>query len=144
LYRPFLMKEVRSADGIVITQQTPTVNHALNLDTAIISALHKSLEEVMAAGGTGGRANVPGIRVGGKTGSAENPHGEKTHALFMGCAPIESPVIAISAVLENAGHGGSVAAPVAGAVLRYYFANDPEGKRIREQSAEQAKTEQAH
>ena len=48
----------------------------------------------------------------------------------MACAPVDSPVIAISAVLENAGHGGSVAAPVAGSVLRYYFANDPEGKSI--------------
>jgi penicillin-binding protein 2 len=68
--------------------------------------------------------------VGGKTGSAENPHSDKTHALFMACAPFNNPVIAISTVLENAGHGGSIAAPVAGSVLRYYFANEPEGKSI--------------
>jgi cell division protein FtsI/penicillin-binding protein 2 len=97
-----------------------------------VQTLHKSLVEVMAAGGTGGRAAVPGVLVGGKTGSAENPQGEKTHALFMACAPIDTPAIAISAVLENAGHGGSVAAPVAGAVLRYYFLHDAEGKQIAE------------
>jgi penicillin-binding protein 2 len=130
VYRPFLMKEVRSADGIVIAQQNPSVSKKLSLDSLTIAVLHKSLFEVMEAGGTGGRATVPGVPVGGKTGSAENPQSKKTHALFMGCAPVDHPVIAVSAVLENAGHGGSVAAPVAGAVLRYYFANDPEGKNI--------------
>jgi penicillin-binding protein 2 len=130
VFRPFLMKEVRSADGIVIAQQNPMVSKNLRMDSLTIAVLHKSMFEVMAAGGTGGRANVPGVPVGGKTGSAENPQSKKTHALFMACAPVDSPVIAISAVLENAGHGGSVAAPVAGSVLRYYFANDPEGKSI--------------
>jgi penicillin-binding protein 2 len=130
IFRPYLMKEVRSADGVVIAQQTPTATKQLQMDSSIVAVLHKSLFEVMAAGGTGGRANVPGVPVGGKTGSAENPQSKKTHALFIACAPVDHPVIAISAVLENAGHGGSVAAPVAGSVLRYYFANDPEGKSI--------------
>lgn len=130
VYRPFLMKEVRSADGIVIAQQSPVISRNLQMDSLTIATLHRSLFEVMEAGGTGGRANVPGVPVGGKTGSAENPQSKKTHALFMGCAPVDNPVIAVSAVLENAGHGGSIAAPVAGSVLRYYFANDPEGKKI--------------
>jgi L-serine deaminase len=38
-------------------------------------------------------------------------------------------------VAENAGHGGTIAAPIAGAVLRYYFANNPEGKKITERFA---------
>lgn len=138
VYRPFLMKEVRNNEGMVIAQQNPTVSKTLGLDSTIIATLHKSLVEVMAAGGTGGRASVPNVPVGGKTGSAQNPQGEKTHALFMGCAPIENPVIAISTVAENAGHGGSVAAPIAGAVLRYYFSHDPEGKRIADSCAQTA------
>jgi cell division protein FtsI/penicillin-binding protein 2 len=76
--------------------------------------------------------------VGGKTGSAENPQGEKTHALFAGCAPVDSPTIAIAVVAENAGHGGTIAAPIAGAVLRYYFANNPEGKKIVQDIASNA------
>ncbi len=130
VFRPYLMKEVRSMDGMVIAQQSPTIFKKLSLDSSIIATLHKALYEVMTAGGTGGRANVPGVKVGGKTGSAETVRGDRTHALFMGCAPIDDPVIAVSAVLENAGHGGSVAAPVAGAVMRYFFANIPEGKQI--------------
>jgi penicillin-binding protein 2 len=130
VFRPYLMKEVRSVDGIVLAQQNPTAYKKLMLDSLSVATLQKSLFEVMEAGGTGGRAHVPGVPVGGKTGSAENPHSDKTHALFMACAPFNNPVIAISTVLENAGHGGSIAAPVAGSVLRYYFANEPEGKSI--------------
>jgi penicillin-binding protein 2 len=138
VYRPYLMKEVRNNDGIVIAQQNPVVNKTLSLDSTQVATLHTSLFEVMAAGGTGGRASVPNIPVGGKTGSAENPQGEKTHALFMACAPVDSPVIAISTVMENAGHGGSVAAPVAGAVLRYYFSHNAEGKEISDMFAQRA------
>ncbi|HUI91677.1 MAG TPA: penicillin-binding protein 2 [Chitinivibrionales bacterium] len=140
VYRPFLMKEVRSSDGTVIAQQNPVVSRTLSLDSTVVAALHKSLIEVMAAGGTGGRAAVPNVPVGGKTGSAENP-GQKTHALFMACAPVDSPVIAIATVAENAGHGGSVAAPIAGAVLRYFFANDREGKKISDAYAQAARDE---
>jgi len=70
--------------------------------------------------GTGHQASLPGIRVGGKTGSAENPHG-LPHALFTCVAPLYSPEIAIGVVIENGNHGGSVAAPIAGKVLRRYF-----------------------
>jgi penicillin-binding protein 2 len=137
VYQPFLMKEVRSSDGMVIAQQNPIVSRTLTLDSSVVATLRKSLIEVMAAGGTGGRASVPNVPVGGKTGSAENPGG-KTHALFMACAPVDSPVIAIAAVAENAGHGGSIAAPIAGAVLRYFFSHDPEGKKISEAYAQAA------
>jgi L-serine deaminase len=45
-------------------------------------------------------------------------------------------MIAVSVVAENAGHGGSVAAPVAGAVMRYYFAHNPEGMKVAQGYAE--------
>jgi cell division protein FtsI/penicillin-binding protein 2 len=71
--------------------------------------------------GTGRAARLPGIRVGGKTGSAENPHGEKTHALFVAAAPMDNPEIAIGVIVENAGHGGAVAGPIAGRILKAWF-----------------------
>lgn len=70
--------------------------------------------------GTGRRAAVKGVAVGGKTGTAQNPHGED-HAIFVGFAPFDDPDIAIVVYLENAGHGGQYAAPLAGSVLRYCF-----------------------
>ena len=82
---------------------------------------------MISPNGTAGRARVPGVRVGGKTGSAENPQGDKTHALFICAAPLDNPTIAVAVVLENAGHGGSFAAPIAGALLRRFFGHEPHG-----------------
>ena len=77
--------------------------------------------------GTGTAARIPGIKVCGKTGTAENEmttyDENKTHALFVGFAPYDNPEIAISVILENAGFGGSVAGPIAREVIKTYFAN---------------------
>jgi penicillin-binding protein 2 len=75
---------------------------------------------VQGDNGSGRLAAVPGVTVGGKTGTAQNPHGDD-HSIFIGFAPWESPRVAIAVYLENAGHGGQRAAPLAGAVLNYCF-----------------------
>jgi penicillin-binding protein 2 len=85
-------------------------------------AVHQGLELVVSAG-TGTAARVPGLRVGGKTGTAQNPHG-KDHALFICYAPVEDPSIVLAFVIENSGHGGSIAAPRAGQVLSRLFLPD--------------------
>jgi len=91
-------------------------------EPAVWAAVHQGLEEVVEAG-TATLARVPNLRVGGKTGTAQNPHG-KDHALFVCYAPAEDPVIGLAFVIENSGHGGSVAAPMAGHVLRRLFLPD--------------------
>jgi penicillin-binding protein 2 len=73
--------------------------------------------------GTGRAARLKTVEVAGKTGTAQNPHGED-HAWFMAFAPATSPEVAIAVIMENAGHGGSEAAPVAGAFLSAYFHED--------------------
>jgi penicillin-binding protein 2 len=75
---------------------------------------------VNGASGTGAAARVPGISIAGKTGTAQNPHG-KDHAWFIGFAPFENPQIAVCVLLENAGFGGSQAAPLAGKVIERYL-----------------------
>lgn len=79
--------------------------------------------------GTGTRARLEAIDVAGKTGTAQNPHGED-HAWFVCFAPARAPEVALVILLENAGHGGAVAAPVAARWLAAYFASPtrkPEG-----------------
>jgi peptidoglycan glycosyltransferase len=66
--------------------------------------------------GTAQAASVRGMQVAGKTGSAQNPQGQ-THAWFIGFAPAEQPRLAIAVMLENAGGGGAVAAPLARSLL---------------------------
>ncbi len=69
--------------------------------------------------GTGTLARVPGVTVAGKTGTAQNPHGQD-HAWFICFAPVEQPKIAITVLVENAGFGGSVSAPIARELINYY------------------------
>ena len=71
-------------------------------------------------GGTGWRGSVYNIKVAGKTGTAQNPHGDD-HAWFIAFAPFENPVIAISVIVENAGGGGAVAAPIASLCMEKFF-----------------------
>jgi penicillin-binding protein 2 len=71
-------------------------------------------------GGTGWRAGIPGVEVAGKTGTAQNPHGDD-HAWFIGFAPYDNPTIAIAVVIENGGSGGGNAAPIAGKVMEMYL-----------------------
>jgi penicillin-binding protein 2 len=81
--------------------------------------IRKAMREVVD-GGTGWLAGVYGIEVAGKTGTAQNPHGED-HAWFIGFAPYENPVVAIAVIVENGGGGGAVAAPLANLILEKYF-----------------------
>jgi penicillin-binding protein 2 len=71
-------------------------------------------------GGTARMAFVPDIRVCGKTGTAENPHG-KDHSIFFGFAPRENPKIAVAVYVENAGFGGTFAAPIASLVMEKWI-----------------------
>jgi penicillin-binding protein 2 len=75
---------------------------------------------VNVPGGTGGMAKVQGVVVAGKTGTADNPHG-KAHSWFIGFAPFDHPKIAICVLVENAGFGGTVAAPIAGMCIEQYI-----------------------
>ncbi|NTV05022.1 MAG: penicillin-binding protein 2 [Chlorobiaceae bacterium] len=69
--------------------------------------------------GTGTLAQVQGVTVAGKTGTAQNPHG-KDHAWFIAFAPVENPKIAMAVLVENAGFGGAISAPIARELIKYY------------------------
>jgi penicillin-binding protein 2 len=77
---------------------------------------HGMYQVVHGSHATGRAAAVPGITAAGKTGTAENPHGE-THAWFIGYAPFEDPQIAWCVFVENGGGGGAVAAPIARGII---------------------------
>ncbi len=130
LYTPHLMRSIIDDQGNTLEEYKPKALNAIDISQKTHDIVIEALEQVISAPhGTGGWARVKGVRVGGKTGSAENPHGEKTHAWFAAVAPLEKPTIAIAVLVENAGHGGSVAAPIAGKVLRAYFKNRDEKQK---------------
>lgn len=73
--------------------------------------------------GTAKKAYTPGLTICGKTGTAQNPHGDD-HSLFIGFAPRHNPQIVIAVVVENAGKGGEYAAPIGSLVLEKYVKGD--------------------
>ena len=94
----------------------------LSMSETTLAVLQKGMRGVVEdEEGTAKAARVPGYEVAGKTGTSQNPHGDD-HAWFVCYAPYDEPEIAVCVLLENAGHGGAVAAPIAGQILRYYFA----------------------
>ena len=74
--------------------------------------------------GTGTAAQIPGVQVAGKTGTAETTNGEKPHAWFIAFAPADHPKYAVAVLVEHGGDsaaevtGGRVAAPIAKAILQ--------------------------
>ena len=71
-------------------------------------------------GGTCRLANLPGLEVCGKTGTAQNPHG-KDHSAFMGFAPLSNPRIAVAVYVENAGFGATYGVPIGSLIIEKYL-----------------------
>ena len=90
------------------------------IDPSILKVVKDGLEFCVEKG-TGAAAMIEGIKVAGKTGSAEVHSTAKTHGWFAAYAPIDKPEIVIVVLAERAGHGGSIAAPIAKKVLEAYF-----------------------
>lgn len=99
-----------------------------------VDFVRNALWGVVNGGGTGGQAKVVGADVGGKTGTAQVAQVKgkmiksedlaydiRDHAWFAGFAPTQAPEIAVVAMIEHGGHGGSAAAPVVRAVVQEYF-----------------------
>ena len=131
LYQPMLVKRVINPLTGEITQFTPTLRNRLPIPPSIFKTIREySSDVVNAERGTGKRAAIPGIMVGGKTGTAQvraglmkNPANERhrDHAWFVALAPVENPTIAMAVIVENSGAGGMFAAPVAREVMVAHF-----------------------
>lgn len=122
--KPYIVSKVTSDDSTISKAQKSTIANPISANTAKI--IKDYMRDVVKSG-TGTAAALYGYDVCGKTGTAENEmtitDESKTHAWFVGFAPYDNPEIAICVIMENAGFGGSVAAPVAREVMRTYFNN---------------------
>ena len=86
-----------------------------------LAIVHKGLDYVVRKG-TGARAGQFGVTIAGKTGTAQNAHGDD-HALFAGYAPADDPKYVAVAVIEAGKHGSSVASPIVGEVLAHILSH---------------------
>jgi penicillin-binding protein 2 len=123
LYRPHLLKELDTPEGQV-QSTTPEKIGRLPFSPSTLRILQRAMIGVVNEPvGTGYLAHIPDITVAGKTGTAQNPHGE-AHAWFVGYAPAENPQIVVVVLIENAGHGGTFSAPVAKKIMEAFFNKD--------------------
>ena len=126
LYRPYVVKRVETSDGVVLVDNGPMqVRRVLSSESA------RKMDEILrltVKEGTGKKAAVPGIDVGGKTGTSQKidpitkhyTH-EKYISSFVGYAPAGDPKVCIAVIVDEpqgAYYGGAVAAPVVGRVLQ--------------------------
>ncbi|MEW6481970.1 MAG: penicillin-binding protein 2, partial [bacterium] len=118
IFKPFIVQYIEEPDGRVIRKK-PVLKKKIRMSSETKRILDKGLEEVVLSG-TGRGAYIPGIRIAGKTGTAQNPQG-KDHAWFVCYAPVEDPSIVVVVLVEHGGQGGIEAAPIARKILAGYF-----------------------
>ena len=137
LFRPHVIKRIETADGKVFKEFSPEKINTLPVSKENLALLNYALWGVVnERGGTGYVLKRPEEDLCGKTGTAQViglPQDEKArrakkityeyrdHALFVCFGPYKNPEIAVAVIMENAGHGGSAAAPVARKILDAYF-----------------------
>lgn len=118
---PHVMQSVADESGRVVTRYRPKPwREPMQTGTA---ALLTDMMRAVVTEGTATAAQIPGVTVAGKTGTAQVDGADAPHAWFIGFAPAEAPRYAIAVLVENGGDlgseatGGAVAAPMARAVL---------------------------
>ncbi|MEO0109061.1 MAG: penicillin-binding transpeptidase domain-containing protein, partial [candidate division WOR-3 bacterium] len=116
-YTPRLLDYARAPDGHIERTLPRRQSTAISPDDARI--LREALAGVVTEG-TGWAAAIPGVRVSGKTGTAEHTGGED-HAWFVGYAGRSEPEIAFAVIVENGGKGGAVAAPIARELVKEFY-----------------------
>jgi peptidoglycan glycosyltransferase len=120
---PYLVEELRARDLDVLSRTDPQ-----ELGRAISPQVAAELTKIMVSvvdNGTATNAQISGVQVAGKTGTAQVGNGKNPHAWFVSFAPALNPTVAVAVVLENGGSdrqievgGNLLAAPIARAVMR--------------------------
>lgn len=114
MMKPYLVSEIRDYNNKVIERFGPgRLGEVMGVDAA--ETLTAMMVDVVEDG-TGTAAAIEGVRVAGKTGTAE-VEGQESHAWFICFAPAYDPRVAVAVVVENGGEGGRTAAPIAREVL---------------------------
>jgi penicillin-binding protein 2 len=151
LYQTRLVQQVQSIDGQVVTAYNVRARGQIAIDKEVLKALKQGMTQVVSSRmGTASRAGVPGIKVAGKTGTAQwgSKEKERTAAWFAGFAPADEPRYAFAAVYEGEAnnddvHGGTQAAPLIGKVLKEIFKNEPKDAGKKAKKDDDADAEEA-
>jgi len=120
IYKPLLVKKIIDGRGEIVETFQPKILGKPRISSETLSIIRKGLREAVLSG-TSQAVKFKALAVAGKTGTAQNPHGED-HAWFICYVPEEAPRIALAILVEHGGHGASAAAPLARRILHGIFA----------------------
>jgi penicillin-binding protein 2 len=115
-YIPHLVKSIKNEKGI---DPKFLEKHYAPFDTSVFRSVVDGMRGAVV-GGTSTEASLPNIEVCGKTGTAQNPHGNN-HSVFVTFAPKVNPKIVVAVYVENAGYGAAWALPVASLMTEKYL-----------------------
>jgi peptidoglycan glycosyltransferase len=119
---PYLVDEVRAPDLSVLDKTTPQPMPDRALSSTHAAQLTRMMESVVTSG-TGTTAQIPGVRVAGKTGTAQSAPDRPPYAWFVSFAPADNPKVAVAVLVQDAGvarnaiSGSGLAAPIAKSVM---------------------------
>jgi len=119
---PHLIKHIEGSANI---DPVYSEKHFTTIDSANYGPIVDGMDLVVngGAGSTARNARIQDITVCGKTGTAENPHGND-HSIFLAFAPKEDPKIAVAVYVENQGFGTTYAAPIASLMIEKYLTGE--------------------
>ena len=122
-YTPHIIKD---SENVTIDERFKQRNYTM-VDTVhfhkVIGGMYRAVNSGYGSGGTASVAAVKGLDICGKTGTAQNPHGDD-HSVFICFAPKDNPKIAVAAYVENGGFGASWAAPIASLLTEMYLTGE--------------------
>ena len=117
-YTPHIIKKISGKEKI---DTNFTKKKFCTIEKKNFTPIIKGMKKVVTgAEGTGRNAEISSIEICGKTGTAQNPHGED-HSIFIAFAPIQNPKIAIAVYVENGGWGATWAVPIASLMIEKYL-----------------------
>ena len=134
-YRPRVVRQLEERHVEKYINIEPLRSGTAPIRPEALVTLREALRDVVVSG-TGRQAQLPDIAISGKTGTAqvasldnvvsggEVPHALRDHAWFVAFAPSDDPQIAVSVIVEHMGKGGTIAAPIARAIIAEYLQHD--------------------
>ena len=118
-YTPHVIKKIENNE----IDSNFTVKKYCSIERKYFDPIIEGMEKVInGSNGTAKNSRIADISLCGKTGTAQNPHGDD-HSIFIGFAPKNNPKIAIAVYVENGGYGSKWAAPIASLISEKYITN---------------------
>jgi penicillin-binding protein 2 len=124
---PYIVEGIFDPQTRILKKRDKHLTEDLNASAETMSYVHEGARRVVwGDNGTARAQRDDQVQIAGKTGTAQNPHGDD-HAWFIGYAPVDDPIIAVCVLVEFGMHGSSMAAPIAKDIMKQFVLSERAG-----------------